>query len=172
MKKLFITSSMALMLSACSGGSDSIVNPEAESGGEPLAGAALGESVVDAALPDPVNTDTLVVSENFSFETARKIIIDFDIPEAVGKDASVSICTEYTAIDPFEVDYNSCPVKTSMTDGQFNHSMEVTNSYEKVVAVVWFTDESQAPIAREFTVEQGATMRSKNGGQFQTIVWN
>jgi len=163
MKKLFITTSMTLMLSACGGSPDSTVNSGAENGLAPLTGAAL---------PDPVDTKSLVVSEDFAFDTARTIMINFDIPEAAGKDASVSICTKYTAIDPFEVDYSSCPVKTAMADGQFNHSMEVTNAYDSVIAVVWFTDESQDPIAREFTVEQGATARSKNSGQFQTIVWN
>jgi len=165
MKKLFITTSIALLLSACGGGSESTVSPEidTDAGGEPQ---------VAAALPDPVDTDTLVVSEEFSFETARLINIEFDIAEAVGKEASVSICTEYSAIDPFEVDYGSCPVKASMTDGKFNHSMEVTNAYEKVIAVVWFTDESIEPIAREFTVEYTDMARSRKGDQIPTIVWN
>lgn len=162
MKKLLITTSIALALSACGGGSDDTVSQTPATGEEPIVGAAL---------PEPVNTDSLVVENDFSFNTARSINIEFDIEEARGKDASVSICTEYTAVNAYDVDYSSCPVKASMIDGEFSHSMEVTNAYDSVVAVVWFNDASMDPIAQEFSVDQGATARSKYAGQVQTIVW-
>ncbi|MEM7259523.1 MAG: hypothetical protein AAF404_19280, partial [Pseudomonadota bacterium] len=141
------------MLSACGSGDS-----------EPDMGAAL--SAIGGGVPAPVTTPTstplvnipvvdtksLIVSDDFAFDTAQKISVDFDLTSARGTEGAVSICTSYEQDSSgFDIDYNSCTVRGTMNDGVFSHTMEVTNEFESVVAVVWFQDSSIQPEYREFT---------------------
>lgn len=157
MKKIIYSLPLTVLLVACGGGSDT--TPSAE---EPLVEAALPEVTTDS--------DTLEVTADFAFNTARTVTIAFDIDEARGKEASVSVCTEYTAVNAFDIDYESCAVRSAMSDGVFNHTMELTNAYDSVIGVVWFEDQTIQPIAKEFFIDDSLDTRSKDGSR--TIVWN
>lgn len=158
MRKLLYTLSISLIIAACGGDGGNDVSSEAP----PVA----------AALPEPTDTDELEVNEEFSFNTARTVTIAFDIEAARDKEASVSICTEYASVSAFDIDYESCAVRSKMTDGVFNHTMELTNAYNSVIGVVWFEDESIDPITREFFVDEVPQSRSKAGvAASRTLVW-
>ncbi len=130
----------------------------------------------DAATPDlgaaqagpMANTADLAVDADFDFASSRSIDVEFDIADAAGSDASVSICTEYSpGGGAFDVDYESCTVSGEIQDGVFSHTMDVTNEFDSVVAVVWFQDPSNEPLYKEFFVES----RKRSKGQKPTLVW-
>lgn len=185
MKQNLIRTSIALSLiatlSACSSESSDTA---------PAVGAALpapvatdtetidpGSAITPAPAVLATDTNTLSVSEEFSFDTARTIDIDFDLEQARGQDASVSICTSYGQDgDAFDVDYSSCAVRGPMLDGVFNHSMEITNEFDSVIAVVWFQESSIEPLHRVFTIDQPVAMAGSRGiraasDQSRIIVW-
>lgn len=153
--------SMAIFLTACGGASS-----ENENAIKDQAPSQLG-----AALPDPTNTTSLEVEQSFGFATARTIDIDFDIAAVRQKDATVTICTEFEpAGENFDVNFDSCSVSGLLVDGVFNHSMELTNDRDSVVAVVLFQDASIAPMFKEFTIDD--SQRIKLGGDMNSvIVW-
>lgn len=159
-------------------------------GEEPATGAAMSaigsgvtapasmENIVDggAVLPTDVaveDTKSLIVADDFAFDTAQHIDIDFDLESARGTEASVSICTAFDQeTQGYDIDYDSCTVKGIMNDGLFTHSMDVTNEFDSVVAVVWFQDESIPPVYREFSVRDRAADRTtKTAGESKVIVW-
>jgi len=151
MKKLILVTALPVLLSAC-GGSGSQSEPEL--------GAAYE--------PEMTNTRDLRVDASFNFASSRSIDIDFDIAEAAGSDASVSICTDYSpGGGAFDVNYESCSISGEMQDGTFNEKIDVTHEFDSVVAVVWFQDPSTEPLYKEFFVEP-ATQRK--GGQ-SALVW-
>ncbi len=123
------------------------------------------------------DTDTLIVPEEFSFDSARTIDVEFDLEQARGQDASVSICTKYGSDgDAFDVDYTSCAVRGPMVDGVFSHSMEITNEFDSVIAVVWFQDSAMEPLHRVFSINEPVAMTNTRGiksvsSQRRVIVW-
>lgn len=156
--------SMSVFLIAC-GGSGS---PEYTGGtGAIQAPPGLGEAV-------PVATDTnkLEVKRDFAFATARTVDIEFDIEQVRNEDASVSICTDYEPDGAdFDINFNSCTVNGELKMGTFNHSMEITNDKNAVIAVVLFQNQEIAPLYKVFSVDSNT--RSKNDGSSQrVIVWN
>lgn len=178
MKRIMTIASISVLLSACggSGGSgenpgSALVVPEVEDLATTVDTADLGLPELGAALAGPVDTSDLNVSEEFAFNTARTIDIDFDLQNARDKPASVSICTGYEPEgDAFDVDYASCGVQGEMADGVFSHQMEVTNEFDSVMGVVWFRDASMQPMYQEFHVDD--VTRVKGDGSLQrSIVW-
>ena len=131
------------------------------------------ESPVEALPLEVFNTKALIVADDFAFDTAQSIDIDFDLESARNNEASVSICTAYTTDSQgYNVDYDSCTVHGNLVSGVFNHSMEVTNEFTSVIAVVWFQDESIEPIHRVFTVGGSGGDRSvKSVDGKKVIVW-
>jgi len=159
MKKTITVATLSVILSACGGsGSAGLGEPGL---GEPDLGAA-------EASPSMVNTADLKVDADFDFASSRNIDIEFDIADAAGSDASVSICTDYNpGGGAFDVNYESCTVTGEMYDGKFSHAMDVTNEFDSVVAVVWFQDSSSEPLYKEFFVE--TSTRSKGGKP--ALIW-
>lgn len=160
MKKLLLTAGVAVLLGACSGGGESGPTAELES---PELGAAIAlESTA------PSNTRDINIDADFDLASSRSINVNFDIAEAEGTDASVSICTDYTqGGTAFDVNYESCTVTAEMQNGEFSHVMNVTHEFDSVVAVVWFQNPGSQPMYKEFFVDD--TARSK--GSQPTLVW-
>jgi len=194
MKNTILVVSIGIGLSACGGESSSFDAPLANAPSSPDIGAAIDatnnapdtsiiaevtDSVVDEVLPEvATDSQSLSVSNTFSFDTSRTVDVDFDLEQARNQMASVSICTSF---DPeggaFGVDYDSCTVHGQMVDGVFNHSMEVTNDIESVAGVVWFQNSSIQPLMQVFTVSHGDTTASTKDRSVMsvshapTIVW-
>jgi len=155
---------MSVFLIAC-GGSGSPDNTGS-------VGSLQAPTGLGAALPAATDTNTLEVRRDFSFATARTVDIEFDIEEVRNEDASVSICTDYEpAGDSFDINFNSCTVSGDLVMGTFNHSMEITNDKNDVIAVVLFQNAQIPPLYRVFSVDTNT--RSRNDGSSQrVIVWN
>lgn len=175
MRKTITLLTVCTLLTAC--GSGTTENPLIDESASATVGTDGNETsgtepVVGAAIPDPVDTDTLQVDRNFNFATARTIDIDFNLSDAADKDASVSICSEYAqAGDIYDINFDSCTVSGNLDSGVFQHSMEVTNDKDSVVAVVLFQDASMPPMFKEFFVD-AATRSRADGTINKVIVWN
>lgn len=171
-----IALSLIVALSACNSES-SDTTPEVGAALPASVTTGTGASIEPAPVVLATDTNTLTVAEDFSFDTARTIDIDFDLEQARGQDASVSICTSYAQDgDAFDVDYTSCAVRGPMVDGVFSHSMDITNEFDSVIAVVWFQDASVEPLHREFTIDQPLAMADSRGiraakNQRRVIIW-
>jgi hypothetical protein len=177
MKTIHSVSIVCLSLAAITGCGSGAGEP-----GEPGVAAAL--SAIGGTAPAPVTTSTepefevfdtkaLLVADDFAFDTAQRIDIDFDLESARNTEASVSICTTYAQDDiGYDINYDTCTVQSAMINGVFSHSMEVTNEYTSVIAVVWFQNPELSPIHREFTVSgpvDERTVKSVDGRRI--IVW-
>lgn len=145
--------------------------------GDEPAIAAAGNGGSSDIVETVADTKSLEVASDFDFDTARSIDIEFDLESARGMEASVSICTSYDVDgDAYDVDYESCAVRGPMLDGVFNHSMEITNEFDSVVAVVWFQDSTMVPLHREFSIDDTVAVAGVRGiraanGQRRVIVW-
>ena len=129
MRNLIISSILLLGLTACGGGGGSS-NTKSE--------------------PEILPKD-IVVSDNFDFSTSRKIAIDLNLAEAKDKEAHLSVCTEYTKNgNEYDINYESCVIRTVLDSGVINTSLEVTNDAASVIAVVWFSDPAMLPVYQEF----------------------
>lgn len=173
-----ITTSLAV-LTGCGGDSNPTAALET--------GAALA-ATTDAVPPQSETTDaasidltevsdtkSLTVAKDFSFATAQHIDIAFDLESARDTDASVSICTSYMEdASGYDIDYDSCSVRGPMVGGVFNHSMEITNEFDSVVAVVWFLDPSMQPMYQEFSIDTPLATSDRSTmslNQRRVIVW-
>lgn len=174
--KLLTAALSLLVLAGCGAGEEEPNMGAAMSaiGGAVPTPAGIEPTQIDAPLEIEVeDTKSLIVSDDFAFDTSQHINIDFDLLSARGSDASVSICTSYGEDHlGYDIDYDSCTVQGDMIDGVFNHAMEVTNEFEKVVAVVWFQDKAIDPVYREFSVGSSSSDRAvRSIGREKVIVW-
>lgn len=179
LKRLSLSALSVWVLTACSGTEN-----------EPNIGAAMSAvggpipTTVSVDSPPPpvdtvepievVDTKSLIVADDFAFETAQHINVDFDLEDARGTTASVSICTGYSRIltNEYDINYDSCTVRGTMSDGVFQHQMDVTNEYSEVVAVVWFDDQSITPVYREFSIRDETSQRTPRSVMGEkVIVW-
>ncbi len=171
MKNLITLASLTLLLTACGGGP----------GGDSSASASsTGISTVTGTGPEGQNPDTAPVLENtaelrsnadFDFSSSRAIAIDFDVAAATTSQGMMSLCTKYTKTgETYDVDYNSCAVQAPLVNGVYSGKMDITNDIDSVVGVVWFADETMAPVYKEFSLEVGAKLARRGAGA-QSIVW-
>ena len=170
MKNLITLASLTLLLTACGGGP----------GGDDDSSSSGSSTVATGTGPEGQNPDTTPVLENtadlrssadFDFSSSRSIAIDFQVAAAATSPALLSLCTDYTKSgDSFDINYDSCAVKTPLVNGVYTSNMEITNNINSVVGVVWFKDEAIPPVYKEFTLEVGAKLARRGAGP-QSIVW-
>ena len=121
---------------------------------EPATGAALepdGNGVVTSAVSE---TAELVTTPQFDFSTQWEMAIDFDVGQARGKDGFLSICSDYEfdGESSYEVNYDECAVRGSISNGVYNASFNVTNDVKELLGVIWFADPFTPPLFQEFEV--------------------
>ncbi len=170
MKNLITLASLTLLLTACGGGPGVDGDSSSSGGSETVVGTGPEGQNPDTA-PVLENTAELRSSADFNFSSSRAIAIDFDVAAAITSPGLMSLCTKYTKTDDsFDVDYNSCTVQAPLVDGVYSGKMDVTNDINSVIGVVWFKDETVAPVYKEFSLEVGAKLARRGAGT-QSIVW-
>jgi len=94
-------------------------------------------------------------------DPARTLFVDFDIP--VTEDGYLSVCTDYTGSgNDYEIDLESCPVRSPATAGVYQGSISLTNEVTSLIGALYFYDESATPLFQEFDIEAGQSV----------ITWN
>lgn len=184
MKKYTLAvSCVAVILTGCGGGgsiSGSLVDQigSQEQAQAPAAALPTPEEenptpYVDAAVTNTAfatipesETSQIVTTANFLFDTAKSVQLNINLADAAGTQSSLSLCTDYESTDTgYSVNYNSCSVKATMSNGQFEHQMELMNQFDSAIAVIWFPNQEFAPMYNELNVEELA--ENENG-----YVWN
>jgi hypothetical protein len=151
-----------------SGGEEDTVSGSGETSSGGDTGTETGtDSPVDATdaveeeeepyVAEAAATSELSSDDHFDFSTRWDLAIDFDIDAATGTTGFLSICTEYEfdGEDAYGVNFDKCALRASIVDGFYNGQMPVTNDITSVLAVIWFADESGAPVYNEFDLVNG-----------------
>ena len=167
MKKTIVLAIAVLILAGCrpyeeDGGNTASVSPDigaalplqyASAVGTPYVGTTAVELGVLAEVPQTVTADEVVSTPDFDFSTSRKVAITFDVEQARGLTADVTICSEYlkTSIG-YNVKYDSCMLESKMVDGRLTETLDVVNQYDRLLGIVWLPDENSEPIYREYLI--------------------
>ena len=160
-KNSLALTAVTLVLTAC--GSSSSESDNA------LLGAALPQGQTDSALNTPfvaitddelgelaevpdTQTASLVVFDDFNFDTARRTNVALSIPEASAMSAEATFCTDYSleANGAYDVEYESCVLSAPLLGGELNEELDLVNQHSSVLGIVWFEDEGMQPMYQEF----------------------
>lgn len=116
----------------------------------PYIASVIANSEAFGAVPDS-ETSQLTSATDFLFLTARTVKLKVNLPSAIGTEASLSLCTDYEAIDSgYRVNYDSCPIRGVVIDGQFDADLSLVNQVESAIAVIWYPYQESVPVYREF----------------------
>lgn len=106
----------------------------------------------DQIVPVPVSESSTISAEpTFLFDTSRTVRLKVGLADVVGIKGSLSICTDYEeTATGFDINYNSCPIRATVENGQLEKDMSLMNQFDSVVAVIWFRDREIAPKYMKF----------------------
>lgn len=105
---------------------------------------------------DLVNVPTSDTSEistraDFLFDTARMVRLKVDMADVAGTQGSLSICTDYEeTASGYKINYNSCPLRGTVTNGHFEQDLSLMNQFDSAIAVIWFRSQEFVPRYRKF----------------------
>lgn len=121
-------------------------------------GGGSGSSNDDTPSTEVTATQDIVTTEEFAFKTSWNLDVDFTIPGASGT-RFLSLCTNFDTLSggSYDVDYDSCLVRSIISGGTYEASLAVSDEVTKLVAAVWEFSESGTPIYKEFSLENGQT---------------
>ncbi|MBA6364316.1 hypothetical protein H4J56_06900 [Colwellia sp. BRX8-4] len=174
MNKLYMSVLLSALLTACGGGGSAgetvSVTPQ----------PVVEEQQPEIILPDPIVTQLVVtefilaetsplearavlessaqtsgdisVPDGFSLNSERsfnlKIIRSDDDDQA----AYLSLCSDYqeNSDGSYNINYDSCLLRTSLNEAVFETVITVTNDTEGLVAALWFVDGSRNPIIKDW----------------------
>lgn len=127
-----------------------VVVPEIEFEVSPFVDSAATSSEGFGAVTDSASS-RITTRPDFLFDTSRKIQLKIDMPDVAVAQGSLSICTDFveTTTD-FDINYQSCLIQATVTNGQYEEDMALMNQFESVVAVIWFRNNEFAPRYRKF----------------------
>jgi hypothetical protein len=99
------------------------------------------QSTHDIAVPDGF---TLNSERLFNFNVARS--------EDDNQPAYLSLCSDYQRHDDgsYTINYNSCLLRTSLTELNFEAVITVTNDTQGLVAALWYMDENKPPLITDW----------------------
>ncbi|WP_372880111.1 hypothetical protein [Psychromonas sp.] len=85
----------------------------------------------------------LSVPAGFDFSTGYPVYFSASLAQRNSETVFITLCSEYTQTgEEYDVDYQSCLLKVSVTDGFFSETLFLTNDKQALVAVLWFFDGS------------------------------
>lgn len=133
----------------------------------PYVESALSHSEEFASIPDS-ETSQLTTAAEFLFLTARTVNLKVSLPSVAGIQASLSLCTDFEQSDSgYVVNYDSCPIRGAVIDGQFESDMALVNEFDKAIAVIWFPNQEFGPMYRTFQMADVP----RDGGAYEWL-WN
>lgn len=142
-------------------------NGSAEQNANPFVDSVLTNSEALGAIPDS-ETSQLTADADFLFPTARNVKLMVNLPSAAGTQASLSLCTDFEENESgYIVNYDSCPIRGVVTDGQFESDMALANQFDSAIAVIWFPHQESGPLYRKFQMAD-----TPDGSGFNEWLWN
>jgi len=172
MKHLLLAFCSVFIMTACGGGGGGSTTPPATeepapvvvndqtTDEEPAAAITLSRiNAVDSVSGSEVITSNaesssdIVVPNGFDLETEQVFNVGVNHPHS-DTDAYLSVCTDYAikADQTFDINYDSCLMRTSLEFQTFESEIAVTNDVTTLVAALWFMDTSLDPIYVEWVL--------------------
>jgi len=83
------------------------------------------------------NTDDLVASSEFDFDSSWQLQVDIDLSAWNDPDAYLLLCQNFESTDgDYTVDYSSCPLKSPLQSGIWQGEVKLTGITEELIVVI------------------------------------
>jgi hypothetical protein len=94
----------------------------------------------------------IAVPDGFALNSERQFNFKVIRSEDDNQAAYLSLCSDYQHHNDgsYSINYNSCLLRTSLTDINFEAVITVTNDTQGLVAALWFMDESKEPLITDW----------------------
>lgn len=133
------TSVMVALLSACGGGGgDSKSSTPVAPAPEPVATSGNNEE-------EEVTAD-LTTTPDFTFSGSYELTVVVEKAPAASVQYYVNVCSDYEATDPMTVKYESCMLRTYITDTDQEFVLSLSESQASLLAQVWPMENGAEPI--------------------------
>jgi hypothetical protein len=170
MNKLYISVCLSMVLTAC-GGSGSESNtaeplpPAGNSLPVPIQNQAsvtefsLVESNpregVDIIRSTAKTSHEIVVPDGFSFSSQRSFKLRITRSQDDNQAAYLSLCSDYKQHNDgsYSINYDSCLLRTSLSDINYEAVITVTNDTAGLVAAIWFMEESKEALITDWRLQ-------------------
>jgi len=98
------------------------------------------------------NTSEVVVPDGFILNSERSFTLKITRSEDDNQPAYLSLCSDYQQLSDrsYSINYDSCLLRTSLSDESFEAVITVTNNTVGLVAALWFMNGSKEPIIRDW----------------------
>jgi hypothetical protein len=99
-----------------------------------------------------LNTSEVVVPDGFILISERSFTLKITRSEDDNQPAYLSLCSDYQQLSDrsYSINYDSCLLRTSLSDESFEAVITVTNNTVGLVAALWFMNCSKEPIIRDW----------------------
>ncbi|GAC27060.1 hypothetical protein [Brumicola pallidula] len=167
MNKLYIFVCLSMLITACGGGgSQSITAVPLPPAGEPLpvpieSQPAVTEFSLEESNPkeagDMIGSSAktsheIVVPNGFALSSERSFDLRITRAQDDNEAAYLSLCSDYKQYNDgsYSINYDSCLLRTSLSDINYEAVIIVTNDTPGLVAALWFMDESKKPLITDW----------------------
>lgn len=92
------------------------------------------------------------VPDNFALNSERQLTLRITRSTDDSQSAYLSLCSDYqhNSDGSYNINYDSCLLRTSLNDINYQAVITVTNDTKGLVAALWFMDESKAPLIKDW----------------------
>jgi hypothetical protein len=167
MNKLYIYVCLSLFLAACGGGgSESITAQPLPAAGDPLPVPIQSQVAVTEFSLEEINpkkaadiivstaktSHEIVVPDGFALSSERSFNLRITRSQDDNQAAYLSLCSDYKQHNDgsYSINYDSCLLRTSLSDINYEAAIVVTNDTPGLVAALWFMDESKKPLITDW----------------------
>ena len=167
MNKLYIFVCLSMLLNACGGGgsekitvepSSSVVKPLPDPIQSQPAVTEFSLEVSNPKIAGGVIESTaktsheIIVPDGFALNSERLFNLRITRSEEDNQAAYLSLCSDYQQHNDgsYSINYDSCLLRTSLNDINYEAVITVTNDTAGLVAAIWFMDESKKPLFKDW----------------------
>jgi hypothetical protein len=172
MKQIYSFVLLSTLLTGCGGGGSENITVK------PTAGSVVSQP--STVLPDPIQSQPAItefsleektpmeagVVVNSSAQSSHEIVVpngfalnserSFNLKISRSEDdyqaAYLSLCSDYQQRSDggYSINYNSCLLRTSLSDINYEAVITVTNDTKGLVAALWFMDGTKEPLIKDW----------------------
>jgi hypothetical protein len=97
----------------------------------------------------------ILVPDGFSLSSERSFNLRIARSEDDSQAAYLSLCSDYQQYKDksYHINYDSCLLRTSLNDMNYEAMITVTNDTTGLVAVIWFMDGNKRPLIKDWRFE-------------------
>tara|TARA_B110000503_G_scaffold124078_1_gene190287 strand:+ start:879 stop:1388 length:510 start_codon:yes stop_codon:yes gene_type:complete len=167
MNKVYIFVCLSVLLTACGGGGSEGTAPEPLSSVvKPLPATvqsqpSVTEFTLEESNPEKAEgiiqstaktSHEILVPDGFALSSERLFNLRISRSEEDNQAAYLSLCSDYQQHNDgsYSINYDSCLLRTSLSDANYEAVITVTNDTAGLVAAIWFMDESKKPLIMDW----------------------